>query len=289
MKKSIKFKALVGGAIAIILIFLITLGVMAHKKTAQREIAYAQEQIDADADLWDLKRELTTKKARDYAEAASKEHEEMIDNYPMPTIELLNPHEAQSRTAGGITFTETILYAGGSDPTYSVQFKVQDGEEAFVDWLDLSRDGRDPIRLSLEDGVYSYELPLDEEENSFELIVKNKYKEDSLSITVIRDENQQEKSERLDGEASEREWLQSKAGQICSRHPEWSHNDCEKLADHKYWVGMSYDMLVESFGQPSSKNPSNYGYGTQWQWCWTSWTPSCFYDENGDGIIDVYN
>jgi hypothetical protein len=31
------------------------------------------------------------------------------------------------------------------------------------------------------------------------------------------------------------------------------------------------------------------GSGTKWQWCWDDIRPSCFYDNNDDGIIDAYN
>jgi hypothetical protein len=53
---------------------------------------------------------------------------------------------------------------------------------------------------------------------------------------------------------------------------------------------MTYEMLVASLGsKPNSANPSNYGNGTSWQYCWWNTTPSCFYDNNDDGIIDSYN
>jgi hypothetical protein len=47
-------------------------------------------------------------------------------------------------------------------------------------------------------------------------------------------------------------------------------------------------MLKYIRGLPNSANPSNYGMGTEWQWCWNNYTPSCFYGDE-DGIIDSYN
>lgn len=85
-------------------------------------------------------------------------------------------------------------------------------------------------------------------------------------------------------------WQKTKAGQICAKNQNWTKQQCEDIAQRKYWIGMSYDMLVVSYGRkPDSANPSNYGSGTRWQWCWHNYTPSCFYDDNGDGLVDSYN
>jgi len=78
------------------------------------------------------------------------------------------------------------------------------------------------------------------------------------------------------------------AGQICKQHPEWDLIDCQRLADNKIWIGMSLDMLKYERGTPNSANPSNYGSGTHWQWCWYDYTPMCFYG-GSDGIVTSYN
>ena len=92
-----------------------------------------------------------------------------------------------------------------------------------------------------------------------------------------------------DNAKAEAEWKKSEAGQICANHKSWARDDCKKLADNKVWVGMSYDMLVFQRGKPNSINPSNYGGETKYQYCWSNHTPSCFYDENGDKILDAFN
>ena len=85
-------------------------------------------------------------------------------------------------------------------------------------------------------------------------------------------------------------FMNSKAGRLCKKHSDWSRNDCERLANGKIWIGMSYEMVVASYGRkPDSINPSNYGHGVSYQYCWFGWNPSCFYDENNDGIIEAYN
>ncbi len=87
----------------------------------------------------------------------------------------------------------------------------------------------------------------------------------------------------------QKKWEQSKAGKICKEHSDWTKEDCDRLADNRVWIGMSYDMLIYLRGKPNAANPSNYGHGTRWQWCWYNRTPSCFYDDNDDGIVESYN
>jgi hypothetical protein len=89
-------------------------------------------------------------------------------------------------------------------------------------------------------------------------------------------------------EQEEKKWLSSKAGKISRKHPEWSREDCEKIAAGQIWIGMKYEMLVYMWGKPNSANPSNYGNGNRWQWCWHDYEPSCFYGGD-DGIITAYN
>lgn len=81
----------------------------------------------------------------------------------------------------------------------------------------------------------------------------------------------------------------NEAKQICSQYTSWTISDCNKLANRRVWVGMSYEMLTYLRGKPDHKNVSNYGYGNEYQYCWDDRTPSCFYDDDNDGIIDAYN
>jgi len=84
-------------------------------------------------------------------------------------------------------------------------------------------------------------------------------------------------------------WNKSKAGILCGKHALWKPTECEALINNKIWVGMSYEMLVYLYGKPNSVNPSNYGSGNRYQYCWDNYKPSCFYDNNEDGIIDAWN
>jgi hypothetical protein len=84
-------------------------------------------------------------------------------------------------------------------------------------------------------------------------------------------------------------------GRICEAHPTWQEDECKELADDQLWItnaahlGMSYDMLVYLRGEADHANVSDYGDGQRWQYCWDGYTPSCFYDNDGDGRMDAYN
>ena len=159
--------------------------------------------------------------------------------------------------------------------------------------------------ITKKKGSFSYTAKLPEENNQFNIVISNKNKiiQKTLIITRIftpeeiaeKERKKEEEEAKIRAEEERKakelaEWEKTKAGQICKAHYRWSKTDCERVADGKIWVGMSYDMLVKVYGRkPNSANPSNYGSGTEWQWCWDHYTPSCFYDNNDDGLIDAYN
>lgn len=93
---------------------------------------------------------------------------------------------------------------------------------------------------------------------------------------------------RVKKEKEESDFLKTKAGKIYIKHPEWSKDDCIKLANGKIWIGMHYDMLVYLRGKPNSINTSNYGQGNEYQACWYDYDPGCFYF-NETSIITAYN
>jgi hypothetical protein len=83
-------------------------------------------------------------------------------------------------------------------------------------------------------------------------------------------------------------YARTPAGRLCTKHPRWTRDDCENVARHRIWIGMTLEMVEAMRGRPDHANPSNYGSGTRWQWCWDDYTPSCFYGED-DHIITAYN
>ena len=165
---------------------------------------------------------------------------------------------------------------------------------------------------------FFYKFPLTEEKNTILIEANNKGKVVSKTFVISRIFTEEEKVERerlrveaeakrqaeiksaadakvkADAEAKaradaeEKAWNDSKAGRLCKEHEGWAKEDCQRIADKKYWIGMDLDMLKALRGAPSSANPSNYGGETQWQWCWWNYTPSCFYG-GSDGIITSYN
>ncbi len=106
------------------------------------------------------------------------------------------------------------------------------------------------------------------------------------SINAYKAKKNKEYQAKLD--SIDKKWEYSKAGKIQKNHPEWSKEDCIMVAANVIWIGMTIDMLKTERGMPDSTNPSNYGNGVRWQWCWFNHHPSCFY--GGDnGIITAYN
>lgn len=164
-------------------------------------------------------------------------------------------------------------------------------------------------------GNFNYKFALLNEANVVKIQAKNGGRISEMSLSINRTFTEEEKAEieikkkaQLEAQkkaeeaqkkaeaeriakeqAEQKAWDNSKAGQICKKHQGWLKNECQSIADKKIWIGMSYEMLKAERGSPSSANPSNYGRGTSWQWCWFNYTPSCFYDTNGDGIVDSYN
>lgn len=178
----------------------------------------------------------------------------------------------------------------------------------------------DSVDVEVHDGMFSYIASIPNELNYIKIqashskkdsfqylnIISELTEKDSfLSLSVIRVFTEEEieeveaelaaqqkaEEDRLAAKRAELiAWDNSSAGKLCAEHPTWTNRECTNVVNKKIWIGMSYDMLIESYGSlPNSANPSNYGYGTQWQWCWTYGNPSCFYDDDNDGLIDSYN
>jgi hypothetical protein len=165
-----------------------------------------------------------------------------------------------------------------------------------------------------KEGGFRQDAALTDEKNSISIEALNGDKTEVVSLTVNRIFTEAERAERdrikAEAEAKQKAELEaqqkvqkeaaakaaaeqavyekSKAGQLCKKNPTWSKEDCQNIADRFIWVGMTYDMLIAERGKPSSANPSNYGHGTSWQWCWSGYTPSCFYGGD-DGIVTSYN
>ncbi len=168
----------------------------------------------------------------------------------------------------------------------------------------------DTQQVVVEDGEFAHTVALPVLENRFKIVAYNPNKssvttEKNLFIQRVYSEEEQAVIEQREAEAraaeaaererrqaeaaaAEAEWNASAAGQICAKNPSWSREECRLVAENKIWIGMHLDMLKYMRGLPDSANPSDYGYGRSWQWCWHDYSPSCFYGDD-DGIIDSYN
>jgi hypothetical protein len=199
-------------------------------------------------------------------------------NYPEPTLTLISPENTNN-----------------DSKDYELKFSAQDTESAHI----LGYDGP----TNLVSGVYIQAIKLDRTKTLESITLRNKYKAKSFDVEIIRLQTPEEiQDEQLESQQREKDkaaaaqraanekaaYDRSPEGKCRNNHPSWSADDCEDVANHKIWIGMSLDMIKAERGSPSSANPSNYGSGIQWQWCWYDYTPRCFYGGE-DGIVTSYN
>lgn len=277
-------------ALSIVVVFLIPALLLGNQIVENREIQYVKDQIAQDSfDEWQIK-SLTTQGARDFAAQALQEYEVMKEAYPEPKITILNEHEVREET---YTYGEEekvrtvyVLRKTDSEPDFKVEIQAE-----YTDTITFN----DPYTANGQEaasdgnGLFSFTVTLDTQEESVNLTVENKYKFDFIDLLIIREENQHEADLQALIDSTNQKWEQSEAGQLCAQYPEWSDYDCEKLVDNKIWIGMTLDMLKHFRGNPSSTNVSNYGTGNSYQYCWYNYSPMCFYDEDGDEAMDSYN
>lgn len=84
------------------------------------------------------------------------------------------------------------------------------------------------------------------------------------------------------------QFMRTKAGSIKKLHPEWSKEDCEKLANNFVWKGMHIDMVKYSRGNPDDVNISNKGFSSEYEYIWKNEGVSHFYTGKERVVVD-YN
>ncbi len=185
-----------------------------------------------------------------------------------------------------IDTTYFILKGRISDP--DLELRVNNG------MLISNSEGNFSIRLqNYSESNYSIEMNISSGSTS-KTIIKNylvkfnsqtkKYLEE-LKIQELKNQKEQAIQEYK----SNVKLYGKKAARIKKLHADWSWEDCGKLAKNHIWIGMDIRMLVFLRGRDFHRNISNYGSGNQYQYCWSDYEISCFYDNNGDGKIDSYN
>jgi hypothetical protein len=82
------------------------------------------------------------------------------------------------------------------------------------------------------------------------------------------------------------QFMKTKAGSIKKLHPEWSKEDCIKLANNFIWKGMHIDMVKYSKGDPDDVNISNQGFSSEYEYIWKDEGVSHFYTGKERVVVD---
>jgi hypothetical protein len=83
-------------------------------------------------------------------------------------------------------------------------------------------------------------------------------------------------------------FMKTKAGSIKKLHPEWSKEDCQKLADNYIWKGMHIDMVKYTRGNPDDVNVYSKGFSNEYEYVWKKEGVSHFYVRK-DGVVADYD
>jgi hypothetical protein len=83
-------------------------------------------------------------------------------------------------------------------------------------------------------------------------------------------------------------FMKTKAGSIKKLHPEWSKQDCQKLADNYLWKGMHIEMVKYNRGNPDDVNVYRNGLTSEYEYVWKNEGISRFYTKK-DGIVANYD
>jgi hypothetical protein len=83
-------------------------------------------------------------------------------------------------------------------------------------------------------------------------------------------------------------FMKTKAGAIKKLHPEWSKEDCQKLADNYLWKGMHIEMVKYVRGNPDDVNVYRSGLSNKYEYVWKKEGVSHFYTKK-DGIVSDYD
>lgn len=187
----------------------------------------------------------------------------MIVSSISPSIAIAEPQE------GASVQQKSVVIKGSVSPEDSKV--VIRGQKAKV-----NEDGEFAVKINIIEGKNDIEIKATHPNGNSSThslyvtrVLTEEEKEEKEALIKKREEAKKkaEEESRLAKEKEEAEWKTSKAGRICADHPEWSREDCKRLADNKIWIGMHIDMVKYVRGLPRSANPSNYGSGTRWQWC----------------------
>jgi hypothetical protein len=136
--------------------------------------------------------------------------------------------------------------------------------------------------VNLDSILYAYKAIDNKEEVSAFLDKLEKYV-NALNQKYQASEN---RKKVLAFEKENIQFMKSKAGRIKKLHPEWSKDDCEKLANNFIWKGMHIDMVKYSKGNPDDVNISNQGFSSEYEYIWKDEGISHFYTGKESLVVD---
>lgn len=214
------------------------------------------------------------------------------------TLSLTEPQNNSSTKARTVAIKGRVIPAQSevqisADKTIgSGDHVIPDSQGNFVDQVQLPSEGNNQITVTASDGnetvrssLTIIRIPTDEEKAADDKAAAEKAAADARAREA---EAKAAAKAEAEAKAKEAAYSKTRAGRLCTKHPDWTRDDCEGIANHKIWIGMTLGMLKENHGRPDHATPSNYGNGTSWQWCWDNYSPSCFYGGD-DEIITSYN
>src|ERR1035441_5810580 len=211
-----------------------------------------------------------------------------------PTITITEPQNDYSikesivAIKGRVIPAQSTVLISADKPIGGGDQIIPDNNGNFVHLVQLPSEGKNQITITANDGGETVSSSLtiirvftDEDRAAAAKAAAEKAAADARAKAAAA------KAE-AEAKAEEAAYSNSRAGRLCAKHPDWTRDDCESLANRRIWIGMTLEMLKTNRRRPDHATPSNYGNGTSWQWCWDDYTPSCFYGED-DEINTAYN
>jgi hypothetical protein len=83
-------------------------------------------------------------------------------------------------------------------------------------------------------------------------------------------------------------FMKTKAGVIKKLHPEWSKEDCQKLANNYLWKGMHIEMVKYVRGNPDDVNVYRNVLSNEYEYVWKKEGVSRFHTKK-DGIVSDFD
>lgn len=81
-------------------------------------------------------------------------------------------------------------------------------------------------------------------------------------------------------------FMKTKAGTIKKLHPDWSKEDCQKLADNYLWKGMNIEMVKYVRGNPDDVKVYESDWTNKYEYVWKKEGISRFYTDEDGAVVD---